>query len=150
MADARLVGLPQHHPTRTRVLLAAQLLRRAMAIADQGWGIAHPVSLRPRRLLGTCLGRDRRYPAAEEILVAAYRLAGDAGEYAPRQQSEMAGALAGLYEAWGRGEIAARYRAESRRRMAVSHWPLAISQYAIAVGGRGSRVAGGTTMSVPG
>jgi serine/threonine-protein kinase len=107
--------------TRGKCVEAEPHLRRAMAIADQGWGIAHPVSLRPRRLLGTCLGRARQYPAAEEILLAAYRLAGDAGEYAPRQQAEMAGALAGLYEAWGRSEVAARYRAESRRRIAVSH-----------------------------
>jgi hypothetical protein len=83
-----------------------------MAIADQGWGMSHPVSLRPRRLLGTCLVRNRHFRAAEEVLLAGYGLAVDAGEYAPRMRTELAGALAELYEAWGKSEIAARYRAE--------------------------------------
>ena len=89
-------------------------LRRAMAIAEPGWGASHPVSLRPRRLLGTCLGRTRRYQAAEEVLLAAYRQAHDAGEYAPRLRTEVATALVELYERWGKGELTERYRAERR------------------------------------
>jgi serine/threonine-protein kinase len=98
--------------TRGNCREAEQHLRRAMAIADQGWGMSHPMSLRPRRLLGTCLVRNRHFRAAEEVLLAGYGLAVDAGEYAPRMRTELAGALAELYEAWGKSEIAARYRAE--------------------------------------
>lgn len=90
---------------------AEPLLRRAMTIADQGWGSSHPVALRPRRLLGTCLASHRQFEAAEAVLLPAYAHAREAGEYAPRLTAEVRAALVGLYERWGRRELAARYRA---------------------------------------
>lgn len=91
-------------------------LRRAMSIAEQGWGRSHPVAIRPRRLLGMCLAGNRQYEAAESVLLPGYRAARDAGEYATRLTTEMAGAVVQLYKRWGRPELAVRYRAEASGR----------------------------------
>jgi len=89
-------------------------LNRAMAIAEQGWGPFHPVSLRPRRLLAGCLGERRQYEAAEALLLSAYRQAREAGEYAPRERAEAARALAQLYHKWGKLQLAERYSVAAR------------------------------------
>lgn len=85
-------------------------LERALAIAEEVWGPAHPRALRPRLLLGTCLTRERRFEAAEAMLLPGYRQAQAAGEYAPQFTGELGAALVRLYEGWGRREEVARYR----------------------------------------
>ncbi len=90
---------------------AEPMLRRVISIADKGWGPAHPVAVRPRRLLGMCLTGQRQFEVAETILLPAYHHAREAGEYAPRLTAEIEGALVHLYGRWGRRELAARYRA---------------------------------------
>jgi eukaryotic-like serine/threonine-protein kinase len=91
-------------PIRTR---APQLVpSRRRTIADDDWSIA-----RTRVLLGASLVAQRRYADAEAVLLEARRELDAQPRPQPRDVKATMTGLVQLYEAWGKSEAAAAYRA---------------------------------------
>jgi serine/threonine protein kinase/tetratricopeptide (TPR) repeat protein len=95
---------------------AIPYLERVIPPAIEGRGPAHPMTMRARRLLGDCLRREGRFEASETVLLAAWREVGGAAEYTERIRVELAGALAALYDGWGRSARGEPFRALARPR----------------------------------
>lgn len=108
---------------RDRCAEAVPALTRSLQGARKGYPPSHPFVLRPRRLLGECAARDGQLELAEQELLAAWRDAARAGEYARVLLPEVAAALVRLYDRWGRPELAATYRAAAGEARWSSGWP---------------------------
>jgi hypothetical protein len=84
---------------------------RAWHTAEQSLAPGHWRTLVFERDYGSTLIGLRRFPEAERHLMASYRALLAAFGPAHRRTTSAAGALANLYEAWGRPDETARYRA---------------------------------------
>jgi eukaryotic-like serine/threonine-protein kinase len=84
---------------------------RAWHTAQQSLPPGHWRTMVFERDYGSTLIGLRRFPEAERHLMASYRALLAAFGHAHRRTTSAAGALANLYEAWGRPDETARYRA---------------------------------------
>ncbi|HEU4629270.1 MAG TPA: serine/threonine-protein kinase [Gemmatimonadaceae bacterium] len=108
-----LQGLARVLCDRGRYAEADSLYRRALAMYQQPPGEQADGVALTRTLLGSCLVAQRRYAEAEPLLLESY-VAHARGSAARRPVArQAAAALVALYEAWGRPERAAEYRARS-------------------------------------
>jgi len=90
---------------------AEKLQREAIAIYQKSLGAEHWMIQRSRSHLGACLTKLGRYPEAEEQLLAAYPgLKTTRGEQHALTRTAVSRLLE-LYEAWGKPDRAAPYRA---------------------------------------
>ena len=87
-------------------------LRTALAIAERAFAPDSPGLAGYRQTLGGLLVTRQRYRDAEPLLLAAHVSAVAADGEDSQRAAATAGALVGLYEAWGRPDEAERYRRE--------------------------------------
>jgi tetratricopeptide (TPR) repeat protein len=90
---------------------AVQLQQQAVAIALEGLGPEHPDLAMYRSQLGSILTQLKRYDEAEQSLFAAYQVLEPQLAKGSRDSLLCARRLADLYDAWGKPEQAATYRA---------------------------------------
>ncbi len=110
-AAIALAGLGHHHLRAGRPDRAEEYFRRALAVREQVHPPDHWRVDEARAALGACLVRQRRFGEAESLLVQAYeRLSASRGAAAAEAREALDGVVA-LYEAWGRPDTAATYRA---------------------------------------
>jgi len=86
---------------------------RAWHTAQQTLPPGHWRTLVFERDYGSTLIGLRRYPEAEQHLMASHRALLAAFGPAHRRTTSAAGALANLYEAWGKSTLAADYKARA-------------------------------------
>jgi hypothetical protein len=90
---------------------AEKLQRQAIDIYQKSLKPEHWMIQRSRSHLGACLGKLKRYPEAEEQLLTAYAgLKISRGEQHALTRKTVS-RLIELYEAWGKSDQAAPYRA---------------------------------------
>jgi tetratricopeptide (TPR) repeat protein len=90
---------------------AEPYLREALTIMGKINPKGHPAAASTASLLGECLTKQRRYREAEPFLIESYNdLKSTLGEQKPAT-IEAHQRLVKLYEAWGKPDLAARYRA---------------------------------------
>jgi eukaryotic-like serine/threonine-protein kinase len=96
---------------RGRYEEAEPMLRDALQINREGLPATHPSVGYAEALLGSCLGGQRRFHEAEQLLLKGYEtLRAKLGE--EREDTNyIATRLAALYEAWGKPQKAAEWRA---------------------------------------
>jgi serine/threonine protein kinase/Tfp pilus assembly protein PilF len=114
-----LVQLARHQPASAEALLKEALPIRARApglvptrrrtISEDDWSVATT-----KALLGDSLVAQRRYADAEVVLLAARRDLEMQPQPSPRDVKATISGLVQLYEAWGKREAAAAYRARLR------------------------------------
>jgi tetratricopeptide (TPR) repeat protein len=91
---------------------AEPLAREALAIFKKAHPGGHWNISQAESLLGECLTLSQRYPEAETLLLRSYSaLEAQRGERSP-QSREFLQRIVRLYEAWGKADKAAQYRAE--------------------------------------
>ncbi len=109
-----LQGLGVVLTRRGRAAEAERVLRESVRILAAGLPPGHWRTAEARAHLGDCLAIQGRYSEAEELLVAGYRTLRETRGSDNRRTQYSLGRLIALYEAWGKPEAAARYRAEQR------------------------------------
>ncbi len=97
--------------TRGEPAMAEPLIREALATLHNAHGADHWLTADAGSVYGTCLAGLGRHAEAEPLLLAAYPvLKQERGERADYTRDALA-RIVELYEAWGKPEKAAEYRA---------------------------------------
>jgi serine/threonine-protein kinase len=118
--------LPANHPDTANSLVrygdalarrgrageAEPLLREGLAMRGQAYPAGHPLTVYTEALLGTCLAEQGRFAEAEPLLVGSYEKLQAAPGFPPQRLPQMAERVVKLYEAWGKPDRAAAWRAK--------------------------------------
>jgi len=94
-----------------RAAEAEAIAREALAIRRKALPDGHPDIADSERVLGTCLAQERRYAEAEPLLLASYTTFNGKRGSASKEAQDCLGRIVALYEAWGKPDKAAPYKA---------------------------------------
>ena len=127
--DRKLVGNEHPRVAAGLVSFADTLCREgkpgeAIPMASEALGIykkafprGHPYIAENQSVLGACLTVSRRFPEAEALLLPSYPVLAAKGAFEGREALER---IVHLYEAWGKADKAARYKARLAASVAKS------------------------------
>ncbi len=90
---------------------AQALAREALAIRRKALPDQHPEIANSEKVLGTCLTEEHRFAEAEPLLLASYATFKTRRGAATRDTRDSLERIVSLYEAWGKPETAAQYKA---------------------------------------